>query len=93
MCNLMTELGYNVKSAPTVLHMDNNSAMAVAKNPEHFGRLKHLDLCYHWLRNAVTAGMITPEFCPTEDMPADILTKALARIKVIRLRSLLGLEE
>ena len=29
----------------------------LAKNLEHFGHPKHLDLCHHWLRNAVTTGM------------------------------------
>ena len=31
-------------SAPVKLYMDNQSAMSVAKNPEHHGRMKHLDL-------------------------------------------------
>ena len=44
MRNLLTELGYYVSDHPTILHMDNNSTISVAKNPEHFGRLKHLDL-------------------------------------------------
>ena len=46
--NLLKELGYT-PSAPAKLYMDNQSAMSVAKNPEHHGRMKHLDLCYYLL--------------------------------------------
>lgn len=31
-----------LSSSPSTLFMDNNSAIAVAKNPAHFGRLKHM---------------------------------------------------
>ena len=41
--NLFTELGYESKGAST-LFIDNQSAVTVAKDPEHHGRLKHIDL-------------------------------------------------
>ena len=47
---------------PSTLYMDNNSAIAVAKNPDHFGRLKHIQLCLYWLRDVIEQGMITPGF-------------------------------
>ena len=43
MRNLLSELGYKF-SSPSTLHMDNNFAIAVAKNPEKFTRIKHIDL-------------------------------------------------
>ena len=43
MRNLLLELGYDL-SSPSTLFMDNNSSIAVAKNPEHHGRLKHIQL-------------------------------------------------
>jgi hypothetical protein len=57
--------------------MDNQSALSVAKNPEHHGRMKHLDLKYFWLREKVTQKAIHVGYVPTRDMPADLLTKAL----------------
>ena len=42
MRNLLLELGYDLSNSPSTLFMDNNSAIAVAKNPEHHGRLKHI---------------------------------------------------
>ena len=44
MRNLLTELGYDLSEAPSTLYMDNNSATAVDKNPEHHGHLKHIQL-------------------------------------------------
>ena len=43
MRNLLTEFGFKITS-PSHLLIDNNSAVTVAKNPEHHGRMKHLDL-------------------------------------------------
>lgn len=93
MRNLLTELGYSVTDKPSTLHIDNNSAISVAKNPEHFGRLKHLDLRYYWLRDVCSAGIISPDFCPTAEMPADLLTKPLERVKVAKLRRMMGLQD
>ena len=61
------------------------------KNPEHHGRMKHLDLCFYWLRDKVEKKVITPAHLPTEDMPADLLTKPLAKPKVEKFRMLMGL--
>ena len=41
--NLLTEFGYQFNGAST-LFIDNQSAISVANNPEHHGRMKHLDL-------------------------------------------------
>ena len=41
--NLLMEFGYEFKT-PSTLHIDNQSAISVAKNPEHHGRMKHLVL-------------------------------------------------
>ena len=41
MRQFMGELGYDV-SGPSLLRMDNQSAIAVNKNPEHHGKMKHL---------------------------------------------------
>lgn len=91
MRNILSEFGYTVQG-PSTLHMDNQSAISVAKNPEHHGRMKHLDLRYYWLRDVVESGQIAPKFIPTAEMVADVLTKALPRDKVQFCRTLMGLE-
>ena len=88
--NLLKELGYT-SSAPAKLYMDNQSAMSVAKNPEHHGRMKHLDLCYYWLQDQVVIKKIQPLYFKTEDMPADLLTKPLTKPQVEKLQAEMGL--
>ena len=90
MRQFMGELGYPPSSS-SVLLMDNQSAISVSKNPEHHGRMKHLDLRWFWLRDVVDYGLIRPVFVPTEDMAADILTKPLMRPYVVKCRSIMGL--
>jgi hypothetical protein len=77
--------------APSTLHIDNQSALSVAKNPEHHGRMKHLDLRLYWLRDEVEKGSIRMVHLATNLMPADILTKALSRVKVGEMVEMLGL--
>jgi hypothetical protein len=92
MRNMLGELGYTTSSQPSKLFVDNQSSMVVAKNPEHHGRMKHLDLAYYWLRDMVASKRIMPHYLHTSDMPADLLTKALAKPQVEKLRRLMGLE-
>ena len=62
------------------------------KNPQHHGRMKHLDLKYYWLRDEVTVKKsIATVHCPTDIMPADVLTKPLTLSKVKSACTLLGL--
>jgi len=88
--NMMKELGYTPPS-PAKLYMDNQSSMSVAKNPEHHGRMKHLDLSFYWLKDQVEMKRIQPLYLPTEEMPADLLTKPLAKPQVEKLRAKMGL--
>jgi hypothetical protein len=80
MRQLMGELGYSI-SGPSLLRMDNQSAIAVSKNPEHHGRMKHLSLRLFWLRDAVQDGLISLTFVATQDMAADILPRHWIALK------------
>ena len=71
--NLLSEFGYQFNGAST-LFIDNQSAISVANNPEHHGRMKHLDLRFYWLRDMVELGSISVKHLRTEDMPAVLLT-------------------
>ena len=89
--NLLGELGYTF-SSPHTLYIDNQSAISVSHNPEHHGRMKHLDLKFFWLRDEVTQKKsISTVHCPTNFMPADILTKPLPLAKIQVALKMLGL--
>ena len=89
--NLFKEIGYEVEGASS-LYLDNQSAIAVSRNPEHHGRMKHLDLRHYWLRDTVKSGVVDVKYIPTASMPADIMTKSLPKTTVEGMRRMLGLE-
>ncbi|KAF0689408.1 Aste57867_19142 [Aphanomyces stellatus] len=67
---LQEELGFPQRSI--VVHCDNQSAIANAKNPGHHDRTKHICTKYHFVRDQVEKGRIQLSYCPTKLMVADI---------------------
>ena len=63
----------------TVLREDNQGAIAIARNPVSHSCTKHIDIKYHYICEAIQSEDIDLEYCPTEMMVADILTKPLPR--------------
>lgn len=59
------------------IHCDNQGAQRLARNPVFHNRTKHIDIRYHFIREAVEKKDIDLEYIPTERMLADILTKSL----------------
>ncbi len=82
---LLTDLKV-LPDGPTTLMGDNQGAIAIAKNPVAHARTKHIDIRYHYIREAVQEGMIELCYCPTNEMVADLLTKPLPKGKFVELR-------
>lgn len=89
MRSLLKELHFDATGTSPML-MDNQSALTVLMDPQHHGRMKHLDINIHWIRDIVKRGVITPYHVPSDQNTADILTKALPRILIERHRHALG---
>ena len=53
--------------------------------------MKHLELRFYWLHDAVNDKMITPSFVPTTEQVADILTKLLPAAQVQFCREQMGI--
>ena len=75
----------------TVLHSNNQGAIALSKNNKFHAWTKHIDVRYHFICEAVENGKLSVVYIPTEENPADILTKVLAKVKLGRFVELLGL--
>ena len=75
---------------PIMIQEDNQAALAISKNPVFYSKTKHIDICYHFTREAVAESQIELQYCNTQYMIADILTKPLAKFQFEKLRSRLG---
>ncbi|GJV02546.1 ribonuclease H-like domain, reverse transcriptase, RNA-dependent DNA polymerase [Tanacetum coccineum] len=75
------------------LKVDNVSAIALVRNPVFHGRSKHIDIRYHFIRECVENGHINVEHISGELQRADILTKALPRLKFVTMRQMLGVQD
>jgi hypothetical protein len=87
---LLADLGFPI-DGPIPIFADNQSSLAVAKNPQHHTRMKHIDIKWHWIREQVAKGQVDLRFIPTSENTADLLTKGLDRNKHTYLRRKLGL--
>lgn len=76
---------------PTTLFSDSQSAIALTKDGHYHARTKHIDIRYHFIRYVIENGSIKLIYCPTNEMTADVLTKALPSAKVKHFASALGL--
>nr|GEY18901.1 ribonuclease H-like domain, reverse transcriptase, RNA-dependent DNA polymerase [Tanacetum cinerariifolium] len=75
------------------LKVDNVSAIALVSNPIFHGKSKHIDIHYHFIRECVENGHINVEHVSRELQRADILTKALPRLKFVTMRQMLGVQD
>jgi len=73
-----------------VIKEDNQAALSIAQNPVFYSKTKHIDVCYHFVREVVTDGQIGLEYCNSKDMIADI-TKPWSKFQFEKLRLKLGL--
>jgi aspartate aminotransferase-like enzyme len=74
---VLKELEYPT-TLPTALWSDSQSAIALAYGEGYRARTKHIDVRYHYVREALKLGLIDLQYLPTNEMPADGLTKALS---------------
>jgi hypothetical protein len=87
---LLTEIFKSVDT-PTTLFSDSKSAIALAQDGHYHARTKHIDIRYHFIRYIIDAGTLKLVYCPTNDMTADTLTKALPSAKAKHFAAALGL--
>lgn len=87
--NILGEIGLAVAHM-TVLE-DNMGAIHIAQNSSSLGRVKHIDIRYHYIKQKVEEGSLSIKYCKTDNMVADVLTKGLAKVKFNYFRGLLGI--
>ncbi|GKA38758.1 hypothetical protein Tco_0731309 [Tanacetum coccineum] len=88
----LIDYGFQFNKIP--LYSDNKSAIALCCNNVQHSRAKHIDVCYHFIKEQVENGIVELYFVRTEYHLADIFIKPLPRdrfnflIKKLGMRSM-----
>ena len=82
---------FGVVLPPTTLFSDNQSAIILTKEHQYHACTKHINIYFHFIRWIVDDGKLQLIYCPTKEMVADALTKALLSTKVKHFTDAFGL--
>lgn len=85
---LLSEIGFQ-PTKPTVIHNDNAACIASLKSKLSGSKLRHVKINFHFVKERIASDDIEVRYCPTTEMIADILTKALDKQRFLYLRDLL----
>ena len=70
------DIGYDI---PGLIKGDSRGAIALTKNTRDHGKVKHIDIRHHYIRELVKSGAISIKQISSAENPADLFTKPLAR--------------
>ena len=82
--NLLNEL--QLGDGTFTIFADNQGAIHLSKNRVVSQRSKHISIRYHFLRDLTLNNRMIVNYVPTDENVADLCTKALARVKLVRFR-------
>nr|GEX21195.1 hypothetical protein [Tanacetum cinerariifolium] len=77
--NQILDYGYNFM--PTKIHVDNESAICVVKNPVYHSNTKHIKIGHHFIRDSYEKRLIEMVKIHTDFNIVDLLTKAFDVIR------------
>ncbi|GKC78123.1 hypothetical protein Tco_1128897 [Tanacetum coccineum] len=72
--NQLLDYGYNFMK--TKIHVDNESAICVVKNPVYHSKTKHIEIRHHFIRDSYEKKLIEMVKIHTDYNVSDLLTKA-----------------
>ena len=74
---------------PVLLHVDNQGAMDLARNPVNHKRSKHISIKYHFIREKVANNDIELSYIRSNDNVSDMMTHAVPKPKLLKFRQYL----
>jgi hypothetical protein len=74
---VLQELLPSACQQPMLIFGDNQGALALLKHPNAHQRTKHIDFAFHFARDRIERGEVVLDYCQTDRMVADCLTKAV----------------
>ncbi len=87
---LLQDIGVHT-TEPTTLYEDNQGCIKISNNDGVSVRTKHIDIKHHHLRDLVSRNIIKLDYCETDNMIADALTKPVTKSKLVKFRAAMGL--
>lgn len=89
---LLEDLQHKTKE-PVIIFEDNQSCLKMLQNKKFSNRTKHIDTKYHYVNDLYKEGSVKFEYCPTEEMLADMMTKPLKGVKLQDMMGRCGLTD
>ena len=81
LCGLLALLEFP-QPEPMPITEDNHACISLAKNDCYHQKAKHIDIKYHFICECINNGELIPIQTPTNEQPADMLTKPLSQDKL-----------
>ena len=78
---------------PMEIFCDNESAVALAKEPKDHGRSRYINKKYHFIRHRIEEGILVAKRVSSDENPADPLTKGLTLVKHLQHARSIGLKD
>ena len=82
--NFLQELG--LKQEKYILYYNSQSIIHLLKNPIFHSRSKHINVRYHWVRDALEIKLLYLQKIYIDDNGSDMMTKILSIKKLIACR-------
>ena len=87
---LLTEMNLQVCD-PVIVWEDNQGCIKLVESEKFGARTKHIAVCHFLLRDLQEKGVLRLQYCPSEEMLADIFTKPLPKVLFCKFVDGLGL--
>ena len=91
-CGSLHEIGLKCEE-PMILYVDNQAALKQLGGDGSPAKSKHVDVRIKFVISHVKSGALVPLYLESRNMPADLMTKAVAAPRLEELRTLVGLGE
>lgn len=89
---LLYDMGEN-QNDPTIVFEDNQGCINFAEDERQSRRSKHIDTRMFFTKDLIDKGVVKLQYCPSESMAADMLTKPLGSEKLKRFVAMAGITD
>lgn len=82
---------FHIGNEKNVMYEDNQGCIKSLSCEKFSAKSKHIEIKYHFAKDLKKKNRVNFQYCPTESMTADMLTKPLESVKLRKLIQLIGL--